>query len=56
MRVITVHELAGLTACELMSIRFQVEKQQVGTRIGSPERLAVERVRKERSDGSDNDA
>ena len=44
MRVLTVNELAGFTVRELMSIRFQVEKQLVGTGMRSPERLAVEQT------------
>ena len=42
MRVITVYELTGLNARELMTLYFRVGQQLPGTRMGSPERLAVE--------------
>jgi hypothetical protein len=44
MRVITVAELAGFTPRELMSLYFQVGNQLMGTRLGSPERFAVEQT------------
>lgn len=44
MRVITVAELVGWTPRELCSLYFHVGKHLVGTRMGSPERLAVEQT------------
>ena len=44
MRIITVSELAGLTARELSALYFHVGKHLVGTRMGSPERLEVEQT------------
>ena len=44
MQVISVAELAGWSPRELCSLYFQVGKQLVGTRMGSPERVAVEQT------------
>ena len=44
MRVITVAELVGWTPRELCSLYFHVGKHLVGTRMGSPERIAVEQT------------
>lgn len=41
-RVISVAELSGWTPRELCSLYVQVGKDLVGTRMGSPERRAVE--------------
>lgn len=42
MKVISVAELSGWSPRELCSLYFQVGKHLVGTRMGSPERRAVE--------------
>jgi len=44
MKVISVTELSSWTPRELCSLYFQVGKHLVGTRMGSPERLAVEQT------------
>lgn len=44
MRVLTITELAGFTARELMSIYQQVGKQLPGTRMCSARRLAIEQT------------
>jgi hypothetical protein len=44
MKVISVAELSGWTPRELCTLYFQVGKQLVGTRMGSPERFAVEQT------------
>ncbi len=44
MQVITVAKLVGFTPRELCSPYFHVGKHLVATRMGSPERLAVEQT------------